>query len=62
MTIPIPHPTAPLLRHRADGGWERLIAGSLLRGAPRYEPCAWDEAAYQEKQRRAMKAREKTDG
>jgi hypothetical protein len=56
-----PHPTAPLLRRREGGGWERLIAGSLLRGAPRYEPVEWDEAAYAEKQRKAAKMREQAN-
>jgi hypothetical protein len=54
----IPHPTAPLLRRRADGGWERLAFGSLLRGSPVYEPAEFDEAAWLEKQRKAAKMRE----
>lgn len=56
-----PHPSAPLLRRRDDGGWERLCFGSLLRGRPVYEPVEWDDAAYQEKQRRAETARKEQE-
>jgi hypothetical protein len=59
-----PHPTAPLIRRRPDGGWERLAFGSLISGRPRYEPVEFDYSAWAERQRKAQEARakEQTDG
>jgi hypothetical protein len=53
-----PHPTAPLIRRREGGGWERLAFGSLLSGTPCYEPYTFDYATWLEKQQRAAKMRE----
>jgi len=49
----------PLIRRRADGGWERLKIGGSFTSPPTYEPYTFDLAAWMERQRRAAKARAK---
>lgn len=47
----------PLIRQRPDGAWERLVIGSLAAGKAVYEPCEWDQQAWEDKQRAASAAR-----
>lgn len=49
--------TQPLLRQRPDGTWERMVIGSLADGKARYEPCVWDNAAWEYRQRESERAR-----
>jgi hypothetical protein len=49
--------TLPLIRQRADGTWERIEIGTLASAAPRYEPYAWSQTAWEDKQRLAAHAR-----
>jgi hypothetical protein len=49
--------TAPLIRQRADGSWERIVIGSLSQGKPAYTPYPWSQTAWEEKQRLAAHAR-----
>jgi hypothetical protein len=49
--------TAPLIRQRADGSWERLVIGTMAEGKPVYEPYAWSQTAWEDKQRAAARAR-----
>ena len=46
----------PLIR-RTPAGWERLIIGSVARGVPEWEPCAWSHAAWEARQERARAVR-----
>jgi hypothetical protein len=49
--------TLPLIRQRADGSWERIVIGSLAAGKARWEPYAWSQEAWEDKQRLAAQAR-----
>jgi hypothetical protein len=49
--------TAPLIRQRDDGTWERIVIGTLASTSPRYEPYAWSQMAWEDKQRLAAHAR-----
>ena len=47
----------PLIR-RTPTGWERLVIGCVAGGVLVYEPCAWDHAAWEARQKcaRAIRA------
>lgn len=47
--------TAPLIRQRDDGTWERMRVGGAKEGV--YEPWAWDNAAWESRQRAAEQRR-----